>query len=52
VSLFCRHEWMKIHSKEIRKYLYEDSEMPIGRKYITVYECSKCKKLKKQKVDY
>ena len=47
-SLFCRHKWITIKRQMVETFEYESSSRPYEFKAVTLQECSKCGKVRKQ----
>ena len=47
-SLVCKHEWKSIKEGEITNYDSRDRRIVVG--FMRLKECSKCKKMKGEKV--
>lgn len=49
----CDHRWLLVENKDIAVYDEECSvDKPIYHKWIKIYECEKCHKMKKTMIKY
>lgn len=51
-NLYCRHDWQVINNKIINVFEHQDDSIPVSTRYIEIQKCSKCSKIRKQKIKY
>lgn len=51
-NLYCHHDWQVIDKTIIKLFEHQDDQIPVSTRYIEIQKCSKCSKIRKQKIKY